>query len=75
MYHYYWDDLKISDHVETLMVTLLRRIEDLQVMGNARSTELEKVEKELAESKAELAESKAELAALKAELARLKDGE
>lgn len=64
---YYWDDEKISEHGETLMVTLLRRIEDLQVMNRACNLELEQVKKDLEASKAELA-------ALQDELARSKGG-
>ena len=66
--YYYWDDEKISEHGETLIVTLLRRIEDLQVRNKNCNQELEQAMKDLTASKAELA-------ALKSELARLKDGE
>lgn len=66
--YYYWDDEKISEHGETLVVTLLRRIEDLQVMNRACNLELEQVKKDLEASKAELT-------TLKAELARTKDGD
>lgn len=65
--YYYWDDEKISEHGETLIVTLLRRIEDLQVMNRACNLELEQVKKDLEASKAELA-------ALQDELARSKGG-
>ena len=59
---YYWDDEKISKHGETLVVTLLRRIEDLQVMNRACNLELEQVKKDLETSKDELAALKAKLA-------------
>lgn len=65
--YYYWDDEKISEHGETLIVTLLRRIEDFQVMNRACNLELEQVKKDLEASKAELA-------ALQDELARSKGG-
>ena len=44
---YYWDDDKIKDHGETLVVTLLRRIEDLQYQNKNCNLELEQVKKAL----------------------------
>ena len=63
----YWNDEKMSYHCETLVVTLLRRIEDLQALNSGCNQELEQVKKDLEASKAELA-------ALKDELARSKGG-
>ena len=60
--YYYWDDEKISEHRETLVVTLLIRIEELQVMNRACNLELDKVKKDLETSKDELATLKAKLA-------------
>lgn len=43
----YWNDDKISDHNETLVVTLLRRIEDLQLTALGYQRELERTRQAL----------------------------
>lgn len=73
--YYYWDDEKISEHRETLVVTLLIRIEELQVMNRACNLELEQVKKERDQANLELEASKDELAALKAKLAMSKEAD
>lgn len=69
--YYYWDDEKISEHGETLMVTLLRRIEDLQLMNKNCNLELEQVKKDLDVANSELAK----MANRMAEMPRSKDGD
>lgn len=51
----YWNDEKISDHGETLVVTLLRRIEDLQLTASGCQQELERTQRALEAVRAELA--------------------
>lgn len=53
----YWNDEKISDHGETLVVTLLRRIEDLQLTAAGCQQELERTQKALEAARAEYRKS------------------
>lgn len=48
----YWNDDKISDHNETLVVTLLRRIEDLQLTALGYQRELERTRQALEAARA-----------------------
>lgn len=49
----YWNDDRISDHGETLVVTLLRRIEDLQLTAQGYQRELERTRQALEAARAE----------------------